>query len=192
VLFREGDYWTVAYEGKTWRLKDAKGLHYIAYILAHPGEEIRAVDLASRVGGAGAEVDRAGAQDLARSADLGHAGEMLDQQAKAEYQRRLQEIEDELEEAREFRNEELIAKAEEEKEAIAHELRRAIGLAGRDRKAASSAERARIAVTRAIRLALERISNQDRDLGKLLSTTIKTGSVCSYTPDERFSVSWRL
>jgi predicted P-loop ATPase len=117
---------------------------------------------------------------------------MLDQQAKAEYQRRLQEIEDELEEAREFRNEELIAKAEEEKEAIAHELRRAIGLAGRDRKAASSAERARIAVTRAIRLALERISNQDRDLGKLLSTTIKTGSVCSYTPDERFSVSWRL
>ena len=141
-------------------------------------------------------MDRAGAEDLARSGalagDLGHAGEMLDEQAKAEYQRRLQALEDELEEAREFRNEELIAKAEEEKEAIAHELRRAIGLAGRDRKAASSTERARIAVTRAIRLALERISKQDRNLGKLLSTTIKTGAVCSYTPDERFPVSWRL
>lgn len=151
----------------------------------------------SRVGGAGVEVvDGASAEDFARSGalagDLGHAGEMLDEQAKAEYQRRLQELEDELEEAREFRNEELIAKAEEEKEAIAHELRRAIGLAGRDRKAASSTERARVAVTRAIRLALERISKQDRNLGKLLSNTIRTGTVCSYVPDERFPVSWRL
>ena len=33
-----------------------------------------------------------------------------------------------------------------------------------------------MAVSRAIRLALERISKQDRDLGKLLSTAIKTGA----------------
>jgi len=37
---------------------------------------------------------------------------------------------DELEEARELRNEERIAKAEDEKEALAHEHRRAIGVAG--------------------------------------------------------------
>ena len=48
---------------------------------------------------------------------------------------------------------------------------RTIGLAGRDGKAAFSAERARVAVSRAIRLAPERISKQDRDTGKLLSTT---------------------
>ena len=117
---------------------------------------------------------------------------MLDAQAKADYQRRLTELEDELEEARELGNEERIAKAEDEKEALAHELRRAIGLGGRDRRAASSAERARSAVTRAIRLALERIADQDRDLGRLLSTTIKTGTACSYVPDDRFPVSWRL
>ena len=83
-------------------------------------------------------------------------------------------------------------KAEDEKEALAREIRRAIGLGGRDRRAASSAERARVAVTRAIRLALERISEQNRALGRLLSTTIKTGTVCSYIPDERFPISWRL
>src|SRR5215469_18457061 len=138
----------------------------------------------------------AGAEDLARSGalvgDLGHAGEMLDAQAKAEYQRRLQDLENEIEMAGDVGNKALLAKAEDERAALAHELRRAVGLAGRDRKAASSAERARVAVTRAIHLALDRISKQDGNLGKLLSTTIKTGAVCSYTPDERFPVSWRL
>ncbi|MGO9451718.1 MAG: ATP-binding protein [Candidatus Binataceae bacterium] len=197
IFRREGDFWTIVYRKKTTRLKDAKGLHYIAYLLGRPNEQIRAPDLAARIAGAGEEVTgSASAQDLARTegfaGDLGHAGEMLDAQAKADYKRRLQELEDELEEAREFGNEERVAKAEDEKEAVAHELRRAMGLGGRDRRAASSAERARSAVTRAIRLALERIADQDRDLGRLLSTTIKTGTACSYVPDDRFPVSWRL
>ena len=45
VFRREGDYWTVTYEGKTSRLKDAKGFPYIAHLLAHSGEEIGALDL---------------------------------------------------------------------------------------------------------------------------------------------------
>jgi tetratricopeptide (TPR) repeat protein len=104
VFQMEGDYWTIAYDGKTARLKDAKGLHYLAYLLAHPGQEIRALDLVTRIGGGGEEAsDKAGAEDLARSdkvaGDLGHAGETLDAKAKAAYQRRLTELEDELEEA---------------------------------------------------------------------------------------------
>ena len=197
VFWREGDYWTVTYEGETWRLKGAKGFHYIAYLLGHPREEIRALDLAAPIGGAGEEaVNVASAGDLARTdaltGDLGHAGEMLDAQAKADYQRRLIELEDELAEARELGNEERIAKAEEEKEALAREIRRAVGLGGRDRRAASSAQRARVAVTKAIRLALERISVHNRDLGRLLSTTIKTGAICSYVPDDKLPISWRL
>jgi len=197
VFCMEGDYWTVAYEGKTSRLKDAKGLHYIVHLLAHPGEEIRALDLAARSCCAGEEVaDTEAAEDLVRTGvltgDLGHAGEMLDAQAEADYRRRLAELEDEIEDARELGKEERIAKAEDEREALAREIRRAVGLSGRHRRAASSAERARVAVTRAIRLALARISEQNRDLGRLLSTTIKTGAVCSFCPDDRFPVSWRL
>jgi tetratricopeptide (TPR) repeat protein len=197
IFSREGDYWTIAYEGKIWRLKDAKGLHYIAHLLAHPGEEIRALDLAARLAGAIEEgVDAASAEDAARTgvlnSDLGHAGEMLDAQAKADYQRRLSELEDELEEAREFKDEERIAKAEDEKEALGRELRSAIGLAGRDRRSASATERGRIAVTKAIRLSLNKIAENDASLGKLLSTTIKTGTVCAYVPDARFPVTWRL
>jgi tetratricopeptide (TPR) repeat protein len=197
VFQMEGDYWTIAYDGKTARLKDAKGLHYLAYLLAHPGQEIRALDLVTRIGGGGEEAsDKAGAEDLARSdkvaGDLGHAGEMLDAQAKAAYQRRLTELEDELEEARELGNEARAEKAEDEIEALGRELKGAIGLAGRDRRAASSTERARIAVTKAIRLSLSKIAENDASLGKLLSTTIKTGTVCAYVPDDRFPITWRL
>ena len=34
----EGDYWTLAYHGTVCRLKDAKGLHDLAYLLGRPGE----------------------------------------------------------------------------------------------------------------------------------------------------------
>jgi len=193
----EGDYWTITYDGKTARLKDAKGFHYIAHLLGHPGQEIRALELVTRIGGGGEEAsDKAGAEDLARSdkvaGDLGHAGEMLDAQAKAAYQRRLTELEDELEEAHELGNKARAEKAEDEIEALGRELKGAIGLAGRDRRAASSTERARIAVTKAIRLSLNKIAENDASLGKLLSTTIKTGTVCAYVPDDRFPIAWRL
>jgi tetratricopeptide (TPR) repeat protein len=197
ALRREGEYWTVAYGGSTSRLKDARGLHYIAYLLAHPGKEIRASDLAALFGGTAAEdVETTAASDLAHTStltgDLGDAGEMLDAQAKASYQRRLKELREELEEARELGSEERAEQAQAEIEALAHELKSAIGLGGRRRRAASSSERARTAITRAIKLALAKINENNPALGKLLSTTIRTGTSCSYVPDDRFPVSWKL
>ena len=37
VFRREGDYWSVAFEGHTVRLRDLKGLRYLARLLADPG-----------------------------------------------------------------------------------------------------------------------------------------------------------
>ncbi len=51
---REGEFWTIAYGGATFRLKDAKGLHYIAYLLAHPGQRIHVLDLVQAVEGSAA------------------------------------------------------------------------------------------------------------------------------------------
>ena len=45
-LFRqEGEYWTVVFDGSVVRLKDTKGLRYLARLLAHMGREFHAVDL---------------------------------------------------------------------------------------------------------------------------------------------------
>ncbi len=44
-FWREGEYWTIAYDGAVFRLRDAKGLHCIAHLLGHPGQTVSAVDL---------------------------------------------------------------------------------------------------------------------------------------------------
>src|SRR5262249_26410004 len=52
ALFRhEGDFWTLAYQGAECRVKDAKGLHYIAYLLRHPEHEFHVLDLVATVEG---------------------------------------------------------------------------------------------------------------------------------------------
>jgi tetratricopeptide (TPR) repeat protein len=37
VFRQEGEYWTVVFDGSVVRLRDAKGLRYLARLLAHPG-----------------------------------------------------------------------------------------------------------------------------------------------------------
>ena len=118
-------------------------------------------------------------------AALGDAGEMLDARAKSAYRRRLAEIEDDIEQARTLGDSERAAQAESERNFLARELSRAVGLSGRDRRAASASERARVAVTRAIRQAIARIRGHDRELGTHLDGAIRTGTYCAYAPDAR-------
>ena len=42
---REGDYWTVEYDGSVVRLRNARGLQYLALLLRHRGQYIAAADL---------------------------------------------------------------------------------------------------------------------------------------------------
>ena len=42
---REGDYWTVIFDGHTVRVRDLKGMHYLARLLADPGREYHVLDL---------------------------------------------------------------------------------------------------------------------------------------------------
>jgi non-specific serine/threonine protein kinase len=126
------------------------------------------------------------------SPDLGDAGELLDASAKAAYKARLEDLEEEVAEAEGFNDPARAAKAKEEIDFIASELARAVGLGGRDRRAAAHAERARLNVTRAIRAAMENLARANPALGRHLSSTIRTGRYCSYTPDPRAEIAWEL
>jgi hypothetical protein len=75
---------------------------------------------------------------------------------------------------------------------LIRELAWVVGRGGRDRKAASHAERARLNATRAIRSAMANVSREHPTLGQHLAATIKTGRYCSYTPDPRAPVAWQL
>jgi eukaryotic-like serine/threonine-protein kinase len=66
VFRREGDFWTVAYAGRSSRLKDARGLQFLSVLLRRQGEEVHVLDLveiASRYGVGG----RRAASDVERA-----------------------------------------------------------------------------------------------------------------------------
>jgi tetratricopeptide (TPR) repeat protein len=190
VFHREGDYWSVAFEARTARLRDSKGLQYVARLLADPGRELHVLDLVA-AGRAGSDesADPAGSRLVP---DAGDAGELLDERAKQTYRRRLTEIEEDIEEALTKGDVERAAQADAERECLVRELARAVGLGGRDRRAGSASERARSAVTRAIRQALTRIREHNSSLGDHLDRTIRTGAYCAYMPDPRVPVVWKL
>jgi tetratricopeptide (TPR) repeat protein len=183
---REGDYWSVVFDGHTVRVKDRKGMRYLAHLLTDPGHERHVLDLvAAEAGGAG----EGRGQRVTRSV-LGDAGEVLDATAKEAYRRRLAEIEEDIDEATTAGDADRAAAADMERELLVRELSRAFGLGGRDRKAASASERARVGVTRAVRQAMARIAVHDPALGQHLDRTIRTGTYCAYVPDPRVPGGW--
>jgi tetratricopeptide (TPR) repeat protein len=186
---REGDYWSVIFDGHTVHVRDLKGMRYLARLLADPGREYHVLDLVAAETGRGAQVDSGQAADLPRSA-FGDAGEILDARAKDAYRRRLAEIDDDIEQARAIGNAERAAQADTERGFLVQELARAFGLSGRGRRAASASERARAGVTRAVRQAIARIGDHHPQLGEHLSRTIRTGTYCAYFPDPRAPAGW--
>lgn len=184
---REGEYWTITFEADSFRLRDAKGMRYLSRLLAEPGRELLVLDLVQE---GGRSSPTAADPDLRRT-DLGDAGTLLDTEAKQAYRARLHELQQELDEAEAWNDVERGDRARQEMDFLARELARAVGLGGRDRAAGSASERARLSVTRAIRLAMARIAAQSPALGDHLEGTIRTGTYCSYRPDSRLSVSWR-
>jgi tetratricopeptide (TPR) repeat protein len=177
VFRREGDYWSVVFEGRTVRVRDIKGMRYLALLLAHPGREFHVLDLV--------------AAETGQQVALGDAGEMLDERAKGAYRRRLAEIEADIEQARALEDAEREAQADAERDFLMRELARAVGLGGRDRRIGSASERARSGVTRAVRQGITRIGEHHPQLGEHLTRSVRTGTYCAYVPDPSDAASSR-
>ena len=60
VFRREGDYWTVIFDGHTVHVRDLKGMHYLARLLADPGREFHVLDLVAAETGSVAPSTAAG------------------------------------------------------------------------------------------------------------------------------------
>ena len=174
LCHHDGDIWTIAYRGRSARLRDAKGLHDLAVLLAHPGEDISVLDLAG---------------SAIRGSDS--TSPVLDAQARAEFRRRITDLDEELAEAQAHHDLGLIERVETEREALLAELRRATGQTGKDRGLGPrTVERARKAVTARLRDTIRRIDAALPDLGTHLDRSIVTGNYCRYQPTE--PLTWDL
>jgi predicted ATPase len=171
-LVREGDVWRIRFRGRDLRIKHLKGLEDLAVLLGRPGVEVHVVELA----GAGVSA--------------GTAGPALDDRARREYQRRIVELQQDVDEARVDHDPMRAERAEAELDALVEELSSAFGLGGRARTTGSTVERARTAVTYRIRAAVKRLVDADEELGRHLTNAVRTGSWCSYRPES--AVTWRV
>ena len=169
---RYGHSWEVALGTRKMVVKDGRGMGYLAILLANPGFEIAAVELAGQLGSAQARaLDNAGSSDP-----------LLDESAKRAYRRRLDELSADIEEYED--NHDLIRaeRARIERDWLIGQLTSAAGMRGADRSFATGAERARISVGKAIRRAIDRIGRSDAVVGEELARRVKTGHRCSYYP----------
>lgn len=191
---REGEVWTLTFAGRTCRMRDGKGLAHIALLLRHPGQplhvtEIIHVDSVAERGAA----QRVGVEELAAPRrGLGDAGAVLDRKAQREYRGRLSELQVECEDARRCNDAGREQRAQQEMEFLAEELKSAVGLGGRDRRAASNVERARVNVTRSITRAIQRIDEVHPELARHLTQAIRTGTFCTYVAEPATARTWNF
>jgi tetratricopeptide (TPR) repeat protein len=180
---RDGEMWTITHGGELLYLKDAKGLHYLAHLLRHPGQDVHVLDLVA----VATRRDDADARRYLKSADAGAA---LDRPARAADRARLAELREELAEAEQFADRGRIERTRGEIEFLTDQLASAVGLGGRERRTGQASERARAAVTQAIRSTLKKITEAIPALQALLADRMHTGTHCRYEPPDDGRVDW--
>jgi hypothetical protein len=183
---REGEYWTIAYEGRVFRLREAKGLRYLAHLLSEPGRHFHASDLLRALGDSphNRGPEAFSGRDARPRSDLGDAGEVLDFRARAEYGQRLKELRAESAESERWGNFERKGQIQAEMDYLSRELSAAYSIGGRPNKAGDVSQRIRKAVTKCIAESIRRIRKHDPPLAQHLGNAVKTGIFCCYKPEK--------
>lgn len=168
---RQGRKWRIEWAHRSMLFEHSVGMLHLAVLVANPGQEIPAVDLATGVAVLGNAADTAVP-----------AQPMLDQAATRQYRRRLAQLRAEIDDLQSSDEDRRAAGARAEHDWLLAQLAGATGIGGRIRRFPDNAERARIAVGKAIRRALTRIADTDPIIGEHLRTSVQTGTRCSYRP----------
>jgi len=193
LLRREGEYWTIEQQDTVLRLKDVRGLHYLAHLLKHPRREFHALELigaAPESSGSPGDRRRSGSDQDDPALDLSGLGAVLDDTAKAQYRSRRAALQEELEEAEAHNDLGRLGALRAEIDALNDQLSGAVGLGGKDRNPGSSSERARLTVTKGIKAVVKKIHDGNPSLGRQLATQVRTGHLCCYTPDPDRPIRW--
>lgn len=161
-----GGLWLVGREGATFVLPRMRGLAHLHVLLEHPDSDVDALTLAGGV---------------VEQGEL----EVLDDESRRFLRARLARLDAELADG-------VHPELADERDAIASYLATGTGLGGRRRLTGSSAERARVAVRKAIVAALARIAETDPWLARHLHERVRTGFGCRYQSDPDHAVRWIL
>jgi hypothetical protein len=163
-----GSQWRVELGARAVLVDHSVGMTHLAALLANPGQEITATDLAA--GSVQPDTGPPAAQPV------------LDGPAGRAYKNRLEQLDAEIDELEANHQRQQAQARRAERDWLVAELASATGLGGRARGFTGSEERARTAVGKAIRRAVERVAIADPVIGDELRATVRTGTRCSYAP----------
>ncbi|WP_436771004.1 ATP-binding protein [Yinghuangia sp. YIM S09857] len=175
----DGPVWELVFDGVTAHMPDAKGLRDLHHLLGRPGAQVSAVHL----------LDPAGGDVVVAARGMG-GDAVLDDEAKAQYRRRLAALDEEIDRAAGLGDDAKAAAFDAERAALLDELRAAAGLGGRARRLGDEAERARKTVTARIKDTLRRMESVHPALAAHLREHVTTGASCSYQAER--GIAWRL
>ena len=133
-----GGHWEVAHGDELAIVSDSVGMGYLATLLRHPHEDVRAALLAGAV-------EEQGPQPV------------LDDRAREAYRRQVAELQREIDEADAFADIERAAARRAEFDALLEELTQVVRPGGRSRAFTDADERARTSVQKALRRAIAAI-----------------------------------
>ena len=160
--------WKLSYDGSVVQVPELKGLFDIQQMLVEPRRVFHCAELM------GSAVKDSGEK-------------LLDDKARKQYQKKITDLQNEIQEAAERSDFVAQEKLQAEYDGLIDHLSKALGLKGKTRETGSTVEKARSAVTWRIRNAIARIEQSHPGLGAHLSNAVKTGTVCSYHPDREMS-----
>ncbi len=164
---RTGRKWRLVLRNRSVLVDDSIGMAHLAVLIANPRQEIGAADLVAGVAGL-------------TPGEAGVAQQVLDHEAIADYRNRLKSLDTEI--GQPDADPARTARARAERDWLVGQLASAAGFAGRTRAFPDQPERARVAVGKAIRRALARITEADPVIGEHLRQAVHTGVRCSYWP----------
>jgi hypothetical protein len=167
VCTRVGEGWRIEWGEHAALVGHSVGMAHLAALVANPGAELHAAELAGGPGGTPAPVS---------------GQPVLDDSAVLAYRDRLARLAADIDALESGGEHERAEQVRAERDWVLTELAGATGLAGRTRRFPDEAERARIAVGKAIRRTLTRIQAADPAIGAHLRGAVRTGMVCAYRP----------
>lgn len=194
-LFRhEGDFWRLRFAGQECLMRDKKGLHHLAALLARPDQAVAATDLADAYvrarGRRSVPASPTGEELSVRS--LGNAGPMLDAKAIASLRREIQALRARKAEAEARGDSESLGELRSAIEILERSLRSGTGLGGKPRYAADALERARTSVQKSIVSAIEALGKVHLRLAEHLRDRVQTGGFCVYRSDPTRPRRWQI
>jgi hypothetical protein len=174
TIRRHGARWEIALGRQRVRLGGLIGMTYLAELLTRPGHLIPSLTLAGQ----------------GSVPDLSSRQELLDAEARAAYQARARELAAELTEAEAHHDLGRAEKLRVEIDMLVTELEAATGLRDRPRAFTDARERARSALRKAIKRAIDAIDDANPAIAEPIRNTVTTGVNCLYTPDPRTPIVW--